>query len=93
MDYITEIDVSKCNQFMASVGNDANLILWDLRRGKVVRKLTDHTALINKVVFFTPKKETDIPMNTGGSPSSLGNASREMAFKTKIPAYTAATCS
>jgi WD40 repeat protein len=54
-DYITDIDVSKCNRFIASAGKDAQTIIWDLKTGKIVKKLNQHTQLINRIQFITPK--------------------------------------
>ena len=54
-DFITEIDVSKCNRFIASAGKDAQIIIWELATGKILYRLTQHTKLINCVKFFTPK--------------------------------------
>lgn len=54
-DYITDIDVSKCNRFIASAGKDAQTIIWELKTGKIVKKLNQHTQLINRIQFITPK--------------------------------------
>ena len=54
-DYITDIDISKCNRFVASSGKDAQIIIWDLRLGKIVKKLNKHTQLINRIQFIAPK--------------------------------------
>ena len=53
-DYITEIDISKCNKYIASAGKDAQIIIWELATGKILYRLTHHTKLINCVKFFTP---------------------------------------
>jgi WD40 repeat protein len=54
-DYITDIDVSKCNRFIASAGKDAQTIIWEMKTGKIVKKLNQHTQLINRIQFITPK--------------------------------------
>ena len=41
-DFITDIDISKCNRFIASAGKDAQVIIWDLKLGRIVKRLTDH---------------------------------------------------
>jgi U3 small nucleolar RNA-associated protein 12 len=48
-DYITDIDVSKCNRFIASAGKDAQIIIWDFKTGKIIKKLNQHTQLINRI--------------------------------------------
>ena len=53
-DYITDIDISKCNRFIASAGKDAQIIIWDLKQGKIVKKLNHHQQLINRIQFVTP---------------------------------------
>lgn len=60
-DYITEIDISKCNRFIASAGKDAVIIIWELATGKILYRLTHHSRLINCVKFFTPKIESSNP--------------------------------
>jgi WD40 repeat protein len=57
-DYITEIDISKCNKFIASAGKDAQIIIWELATGKLLYRLHHHQRLINCVKFFTPKQTT-----------------------------------
>ena len=42
LDFITDIDVSKCNRFIASAGKDAQVIIWDLKLGRIVKRLTSH---------------------------------------------------
>ena len=41
-DFITDIDISKCNRFIASAGKDAQVIIWDLKMGRIVKRLTSH---------------------------------------------------
>jgi len=41
-DYITDVDISKCNRFIASSGKDAQIIIWELKTGKIVKKLNNH---------------------------------------------------
>jgi WD40 repeat protein len=53
-DYITEIDISKCNKFIVSAGKDAQIIVWELASGKIAYKFNKHTKLINCVKFFSP---------------------------------------
>lgn len=54
-DFITDIDISKCNRFIASAGKDAQAIIWDLRTGRIVKRLANHTSLINRIVFVAPR--------------------------------------
>ena len=42
-EYITILDISKCNQFIASAGKDTQVVIWDLAQGKIVKRLKDHT--------------------------------------------------
>lgn len=48
-DYITDMDISKCNQFLASAGKDAQILIWELFTGKLLFRLRDHTNLINRI--------------------------------------------
>ena len=41
-DFIIDIGISKCNRFIASSGKDAMVIIWDLKMGKIVKRLNDH---------------------------------------------------
>lgn len=44
LDVIIDIQVSKCNRFMASGSKDGTLIFWDLQKCKIVKRMTDsHT--------------------------------------------------
>jgi U3 small nucleolar RNA-associated protein 12 len=49
------MDVSKCNQFLASAGKDAQIIIWELATGRMLYKLQGHTNMINRIQFFSPK--------------------------------------
>lgn len=49
---IIDIQVSKCNRYMASASNDGAVILWDLRECSMVHKRAqDHQKQVNKVEF------------------------------------------
>jgi WD40 repeat protein len=52
------MDVSKCNQFLASAGKDAQIIIWELATGRMVQKLQSHTSMINRIQFFSPRQNT-----------------------------------
>ena len=53
MDVIIDIQVSKCNRFMASGSKDGTLIFWDLQKCKIVKRMADsHTQQINKIQFL-----------------------------------------
>lgn len=54
-EYITILDISKCNQFIASAGKDTQVVIWDLAQGKIVKRLKDHTQMVNRISFFTIK--------------------------------------
>jgi len=58
------MDISKCNQFLASAGKDAQILIWELYTGKLLFRLRDHTNLINRIQFFSPipeKSAKDVP--------------------------------
>ena len=63
-DYITDIDISKCNRFIASAGKDAQIIIWELKTGRIVKKLNHHQQLINRIQFVTPKIKKQQPPPT-----------------------------
>ena len=54
--FISEFDISKCNRYFASAGQDAKIIVWELATGKIAFRLKHHTKLINCVKFFAPPK-------------------------------------
>ena len=52
-DMIIEIQVSKCNRYMASASNDGTIILWDLKEFKILHQRNDdHSQQVNKIEFF-----------------------------------------
>ena len=54
-DFIIDVGISKCNRFIASAGKDAQVIIWDLKMGKIVKRLNQHSQQINRIVFVSPK--------------------------------------
>lgn len=58
-DVITEIDVSKCNRFLASASNDKKIIIWDWRTCTKLDEIIEHTDGVNKVRFCTIKPPTE----------------------------------
>ena len=54
-DYIIDVDISKCNRFIASASKDTTVVIWDLKMGKIVKRLNDHTQQINKLCFVAPR--------------------------------------
>lgn len=75
-DFITDIDVSKCNRFIASAGKDAQVIIWELKSGRIVKRLNNHTSLINRVQFVAPKVVTP-----GGQPEPAPASTAESTVK------------
>ena len=65
-DFITDIDISKCNRFIASAGKDAQVIIWDLKMGRIVKRLMSHQSLINRLLFVAPR----VPSNSSSAPDS-----------------------
>ena len=59
-DFITDIDISKCNRFIASAGKDAQVIIWDLKLGRIVKRLTCHSNLINRLLFVAPRVQSPL---------------------------------
>ena len=65
LDFITDIDISKCNRFIASAGKDAQVIIWDLKMGRVVKRMTSHSSLINRLLFVAPRVPTQLGVGAG----------------------------
>lgn len=52
-DMIVDIQISKCNRYMASASHDGCVIIWDLEDLSIIHKRTgDHNDQVNKVEFF-----------------------------------------
>ena len=50
---IVDIQISKCNRYMASASHDGQVILWDLEDLSIISKRTnDHSDQVNKVEFI-----------------------------------------
>lgn len=58
-DYITDVDISKCNRYLATASKDARIVIWDLLECKMIKRFTRHTNLINRIQFFTVKSKKD----------------------------------
>lgn len=82
LDFITDIDVSKCNRFIASAGKDAQVIIWDLKMGRVVKRLTNHQSLINRLLFVAPRVPTT---------SSAGPEQQQVGSHATVKAFVAAS--
>lgn len=52
MDVIIDIAVSHCNRYMASGSKDGTVIIWDLQKCSIIKRLTScHNAQVNRVLF------------------------------------------
>ena len=52
LDYITDIDVSICNKYIASACKDGTVLIWDLEKCTIVDELPKHGASVNNIKFF-----------------------------------------
>jgi WD40 repeat protein len=64
-DVITDIDISKCNRYLASASIDGKIIVWDWQNCKKLDEITDHRANVNNIKFFslytkTPSEENSM---------------------------------
>ena len=76
-DFIIDVGISKCNRFIASAGKDAQVIVWDLKLGKIIKRLKGHNQQINRIVFVTPKVKgasASAPQTQGSNYSALRDA-------------------
>lgn len=49
---VVDIQISKCNRYMASASHDGCIIIWDLEDLSIITKRTaDHTDQVNKLEF------------------------------------------
>ena len=60
-DFIIDVGISRCNRFIASAGKDAQVIVWDLKMGRIVKRLKGHSQQINRIQFVTPKVKSAAP--------------------------------
>jgi WD40 repeat protein len=58
-DYITDLDVSKCNQYFASSSKDGKIIVWDLMKCKKLDEISAHQSSVNNIKFFMFKDKKD----------------------------------
>jgi WD40 repeat protein len=58
-DYITDLDVSKCNRYFASSSKDGKVIVWDLMKCKKLDEISAHQSSVNNIKFFTFKDKKD----------------------------------
>lgn len=52
-DVITDLDVSKCNRYLASASKDGKIIVWDWKNCKKLDEFNDHRSNVNNVKFFS----------------------------------------
>jgi WD40 repeat protein len=52
-DVITDIDISKCNRYLATASIDGKIIIWDWKNCKKIDEINDHHANVNNIKFFT----------------------------------------
>lgn len=54
-DVITDLDISKCNKYLATASKDGKIILWDWQKCKKADEILAHTATVNNIKFFSLK--------------------------------------
>lgn len=54
-DVITDMDISKCNKYLATASKDGKIILWDWKNCKKVDELAAHNGTVNNIKFFSLK--------------------------------------
>lgn len=52
-DVITDLDVSKCNRYLATASKDGKIIVWDWKNCQKVDEFNDHHSNVNNVKFFS----------------------------------------
>lgn len=83
-DYITDVDISKCNRFIASSGKDTLIIIWELKTGKIVKKLKNHQQLINRIQFVTPKIKSTVPAQAINASGTSGQQATVNELQTQF---------
>jgi len=54
-DVITDMDMSKCNQYLATSSKDGKLIIWDWKNCMKLDEIAAHNSTINNIKFFQVK--------------------------------------
>jgi WD40 repeat protein len=49
------MDISKCNQFLATASKDGKIIVWDWQKGIKIDEITAHNGTVNNIKFFSLK--------------------------------------
>jgi WD40 repeat protein len=52
-DVITDLDISKCNKYLASASQDGKIIVWDWKNCQKIDEISDHRSNVNNVRFFS----------------------------------------
>lgn len=50
--HITDIDVSKCNRYLATSSDASEVFIWDLQKCLLLEKLSCHSKSVNNIKFF-----------------------------------------
>jgi WD40 repeat protein len=56
---ITDIDISKCNRYIASASQEGVIMIWDLLKCSLIEKIEVHNAVVNNLKFFEFKIKKD----------------------------------
>lgn len=54
-DVITDMDISKCNNFLATASKDGKMIIWDWKNCQKLDEINAHSSVINNLKFFQLK--------------------------------------
>lgn len=49
------MDISKCNNYLATSSKDGKLIIWDWKKCQKLDEIAAHNAVINNIKFFQLK--------------------------------------
>jgi WD40 repeat protein len=52
-DVITDLDISKCNKYLATASKDGKIIVWDWKNCQKMDEFNDHRSNVNNVKFFS----------------------------------------
>lgn len=62
-DVITDVDISKCNKYLASSSKDGVVFIWDFEKCTLIDKLPTHNSAVNNIKFFQFKLNKDKNLN------------------------------
>ena len=51
-DVITDIDISRCNKYLATGSKDGCVLIWDFEKCSIVDKINTHSHAVSNLKFF-----------------------------------------